>query len=71
MGKGENNSFIASPGKEHEPRRLPTRSTLWAELRVGTSREASVLWGNWKNRSSDSQVFLGDFRSPLLASPHI
>ena len=32
----------------------------------------SVLWENWKNRSSDSQIFLGeDFMSSILASPHI
>ena len=37
----------------------------------GLGREGSVLWENWQNRPSDSEMFSEDVMSPGLASPRI
>ena len=49
------------------PLTTPWKNSGWrAEVRH------SVLWGNWQDRSSESQIFSGaDFMSPILVSPHI
>ena len=58
-------------GLNHEllhvpPATPPEQSSLW---RPGA--RPSVLWENWHNRSSDSQIVLGDFMNPILTSPCI
>ena len=41
-----------------------------AEMRHSMLRKGR--WGNWQNRTSDSQIFSGaNFMNPVLVSPHI
>lgn len=59
-------------GVKHESLPLPTCSSPAQGSGWRPGVRPSGRWGNWNSGSSESQLFLGeDFKSPVLASPHI
>ena len=58
-------------GLKHEPLQLPTRNTLLVDLRVETRSEALCALGTLEEQISRYLMFLEDFMSPFLASPHL